>query len=114
MKVVVNRDLCERTALCMGVAPEVFEVGDDGVLVLLDERPTVAHASGQLRHHPTLGRHENNGRRNCDRGWRPPCGCARSKPSPSSGTERSGAWKLHTAMNRLQTSPSTTHQRRLG
>jgi ferredoxin len=37
--VVVNRVLCESNALCMGVAPEVFELDDDDVLVILDERP---------------------------------------------------------------------------
>ena len=29
MKVVVNYDLCESNAVCMGIAPEVFEVRDD-------------------------------------------------------------------------------------
>ena len=32
-------DVCESNALCMGVAPEVFEVGDDDVLRVLDEHP---------------------------------------------------------------------------
>jgi ferredoxin len=39
MKVVVDRDLCESNALCMGVAPEVFELGDDDLLEVLDQRP---------------------------------------------------------------------------
>ena len=39
MKVVVDMNVCESNALCMGVAPEVFEVGDDDVLRLLDENP---------------------------------------------------------------------------
>ena len=39
VRVVVNMDVCESNALCMGVAPEVFEVGDDDVLRLLDEHP---------------------------------------------------------------------------
>lgn len=38
-KVVVNWDLCESNALCMGVAPEVFEVRDDDMLYVLDEEP---------------------------------------------------------------------------
>ena len=29
MRVVVDFDLCESNALCMGLAPEVFEVRDD-------------------------------------------------------------------------------------
>ena len=39
MRVVVDRVLCESNALCMGVAPEVFEVDDQDLLVILDERP---------------------------------------------------------------------------
>ncbi len=39
MKVVVNYDLCTSNAVCMGIAPEVFEVRDDGFLYLLDENP---------------------------------------------------------------------------
>jgi ferredoxin len=39
MKVVVNYDLCESNAVCMGIAPEVFEVRDDDFLYLLDEHP---------------------------------------------------------------------------
>jgi ferredoxin len=36
---VVDRNLCESNALCMGVAPEVFEVGEDDQLHLLMEEP---------------------------------------------------------------------------
>ena len=39
MKVVVDFDLCESNAVCMGVAPEVFEVRDDDFLYVLDETP---------------------------------------------------------------------------
>ena len=39
MKVVVNYDVCESNALCMGVAPEVFEVRDDDNLYILNENP---------------------------------------------------------------------------
>ncbi len=39
MRVVVDFDLCESNALCMGVAPEVFEVRDDDFLYILDEHP---------------------------------------------------------------------------
>ena len=39
MRVVVDFDLCERNALCMGLAPEVFEVRDDDLLYVLDENP---------------------------------------------------------------------------
>ena len=39
MRVVVDFDLCESNALCMGAAPEVFEVRDDDFLYVLDETP---------------------------------------------------------------------------
>ena len=39
MKVVVDYDVCESNAVCMAVAPEVFEVRDDDFLYLLDENP---------------------------------------------------------------------------
>lgn len=39
MRVVVDFDLCESNALCMGEAPEVFEVRDDDFLYILDENP---------------------------------------------------------------------------
>ena len=39
MRVIVDRDLCEGNAVCMRLAPEVFEVRDDDRLHLLQERP---------------------------------------------------------------------------
>jgi ferredoxin len=39
MRVVVDYDLCESNAVCMAVAPEVFEVDDDDNLNLLLEEP---------------------------------------------------------------------------
>jgi len=39
MKVVVDFDKCDSNALCMGVAPEVFEVRDDNFLYVLQEEP---------------------------------------------------------------------------
>ena len=39
MRVVVDFDLCESNAICMGIAPEVFEVRDDDFLYILDETP---------------------------------------------------------------------------
>jgi len=38
-RIVVDFDLCESNAICMQVAPEVFEVRDDDFLYILDERP---------------------------------------------------------------------------
>ncbi len=39
MKVVVDFDRCESNALCMGVAPDIFEVRDDNFLYILNEHP---------------------------------------------------------------------------
>jgi ferredoxin len=39
MRVVVDFDLCESNAVCMGIAPEIFEVRDDDFLYVLDENP---------------------------------------------------------------------------
>jgi ferredoxin len=39
MKVVVDFDLCESNAVCMAIAPEVFEVRDDDFLYVLSENP---------------------------------------------------------------------------
>ena len=39
MKVVVDFDLCQSNGICQGMAPEVFEVDDDGYLQLLQEQP---------------------------------------------------------------------------
>ena len=39
MRVVVDFDLCESNAICMSIAPEVFEVRDDNFLYILQEEP---------------------------------------------------------------------------
>ena len=38
-KVVVDYDLCESNAICMQIAPDVFEVRDDDFLYLLTDTP---------------------------------------------------------------------------
>jgi ferredoxin len=38
MRIIVDYDLCESNALCMGVATDVFELGEDDLL-RLDEKP---------------------------------------------------------------------------
>jgi ferredoxin len=40
MRVEVDPDKCESNALCMGYAPEVFEVDDDDNLIILNENPS--------------------------------------------------------------------------
>ena len=42
MKVNVDFDLCTSNAVCMGIAPEIFEVRDDGFLYVLNENPDPA------------------------------------------------------------------------
>ena len=39
MKVVVDFDICQSNAVCMEIAPKVFEVRDDGYLYILLEEP---------------------------------------------------------------------------
>jgi ferredoxin len=39
MKIEIDWDLCQGHANCMGDAPEVFRVDDEGKLTVLDERP---------------------------------------------------------------------------
>jgi ferredoxin len=39
MRVIVDYDLCESNAICMGILPEVFEVRDDDFLYVLNENP---------------------------------------------------------------------------
>jgi ferredoxin len=39
MKIVVDFDLCESNAVCMSIAPDVFEVRDDDFLYVLNENP---------------------------------------------------------------------------
>ena len=42
MRVEVDFDRCQSNAVCMGIAPEVFEVRDDGFLYVLQEEPDEA------------------------------------------------------------------------
>jgi ferredoxin len=39
VKIIVDFDLCASNAVCMGIAPEIFEVRDDGYLYILNENP---------------------------------------------------------------------------
>lgn len=39
MKIVVDFDRCESNAVCMGIAPDLFEVREDNFLYILDETP---------------------------------------------------------------------------
>lgn len=39
MKIVLDETKCSSLGMCESVAPDFFEVGDDGALQLLDEAP---------------------------------------------------------------------------
>lgn len=39
MRIKVDYDECEANAVCVGIAPEVFEVDDDDNLWVLQEQP---------------------------------------------------------------------------
>lgn len=42
MKIIVDFDLCEANALCVGAAPEVFNLDDEDNLHVLIEQPAQA------------------------------------------------------------------------
>ena len=39
MRVIVDYVLCESNAICMQIAPDIFEVRDDDFLYVLEEQP---------------------------------------------------------------------------
>jgi ferredoxin len=45
VKVSVDRGLCEAHGVCMSIEPTVFDLGDDDLLVLLEEEPPEAKRS---------------------------------------------------------------------
>ncbi len=46
MRIVVDRERCESHGVCMALAPEVFELGDDDALhVLVDDVPPARQSS---------------------------------------------------------------------
>jgi ferredoxin len=42
MRIEVDRDRCASTGGCEALAPDVFEIGDDGALVVLTPEPAEA------------------------------------------------------------------------
>ena len=42
MKIVVDFDKCKSNAVCMGIAPDIFEVRDDNFLYVLQDEPDEA------------------------------------------------------------------------
>lgn len=43
MKIVVAPDTCEGLGMCEAMAPDFFEVGDDGLVDVLDDQPGEEH-----------------------------------------------------------------------
>lgn len=43
MKIEADRGKCDGLGMCEAMAPDFFEVGDDGTVVVLDERPEEEH-----------------------------------------------------------------------
>ncbi len=43
MKIEADREKCDGLGMCEAMAPDFFEVGDDGAVVVLDERPGEEH-----------------------------------------------------------------------
>jgi ferredoxin len=46
MRIEVDWELCESNAVCMGIAPQVFELGDDDMLTVL--QPDVTPENEEL------------------------------------------------------------------
>jgi ferredoxin len=43
MRIIVDRDKCSGLGICESVAPDFFEIGQDGVMVLREEFVTEDH-----------------------------------------------------------------------
>ena len=55
-RIVVDRGLCQGHGVCMGEAPELFEVTREGKLTVLNERPPAAsrnQVEAALKYCPT-------------------------------------------------------------
>jgi ferredoxin len=43
MRIEADRGKCDGLGMCEAMAPDFFEVGEDGTVVVLDERPGEEH-----------------------------------------------------------------------
>ncbi|MEV6646577.1 ferredoxin [Amycolatopsis sp. NPDC051371] len=43
MRIEADRGKCDGLGMCEAMAPDFFEVGDDGTVVVLDDRPGEEH-----------------------------------------------------------------------
>ena len=84
MKVVVDYDVCASNAVCMGIAPEVFEVRDDGYLYVLNENPPAELMGQGAAWPPTTARRgrSRSSRTSSARGGSAPAGPAARAPGP--------------------------------
>jgi ferredoxin len=48
VKIVIDLETCQSNALCMSVAPDVFDVRDDGFLYILNDSPGEARRAAVL------------------------------------------------------------------
>ncbi|MBC6448588.1 ferredoxin [Actinokineospora xionganensis] len=48
MRIVADRARCEGLGMCEAMAPDFFEVGDDGTVTILDETPGEEHRAAVL------------------------------------------------------------------
>ena len=96
-RVEVDRDRCVGSGTCEALAPDVFEVGDDGVLAVLRPEPARGRAARRPgRRHgvpdpgaarsPTDRGTAAEPRGGCRRAWRPPSGTTRRRAATRSGT----------------------------
>lgn len=49
MKIRVNRDLCDGNGVCMGIAPEIFDIDDDLHLHVADAIPNDADVEARVK-----------------------------------------------------------------
>lgn len=52
VRIVVDRGRCSGMGVCESIAPDRFEVGDDGVMAVLQERPVTLRALAAVRSCP--------------------------------------------------------------
>ena len=53
-KIEVDWDLCESNGVCMGIIPEVFQLGDDDMLTVLQPEVTPENDSAGARRSPAM------------------------------------------------------------
>lgn len=49
MKVTLDTDLCETHGLCEASAPELFQLGDEDIVTILDDNPAPEHHDAARR-----------------------------------------------------------------